>query len=81
MLLLNRNDNDGQFNVSVDFALVPGLNHTQRNPNASQRRVHVVDVYTNEDQGVATGGLTRAVPSHGVVVLRLRLVESAPVVL
>ena len=68
VMLLNRGS--ASLNISVDFSIVTGINETAATPI----RVHVTDVDTGEDRGVATAGLSQAVESHGVAILRLQLV-------
>eukprot|EP01050_Picozoa_sp_SAG11_P009683 SAG11_NODE_927_length_6519_cov_2.357788_5_plen_880_part_00 len=77
LLLLNRNEEaTPPLNITVDFTSIPGLNHTSCTGSGQticKRRV--VDVFTNEDQEIASDGLSRVVPAHGVAVLRLKPLE------
>jgi hypothetical protein len=72
VLLLNRGGRHPMLNITLPFASLPGAMFK----NASAR-VGVTDVWTGASEGVARGGLTRAVPAHGTVVLRLRLLADA----
>lgn len=66
VMLLNRGS--ASLNISVDFSIVTGINRT-----SEPIRVHVTDVDSGEDRGVATAGLSQVVESHGVAILRLSL--------
>ena len=69
ILLLNRGDNP--LNISTDFGDVPGMNRTAGGSSAYT----VYDVWAARDDGIARGGVSRIVPAHGTVVLRLQPVE------
>ena len=69
ILLLNRGDNP--LNISTDFDDVPGLNRTAGGSGAQL----VYDVWAARNDGIARGGVSRVVPAHGTVVLRLQPVE------
>eukprot|EP01043_Picozoa_sp_COSAG02_P018837 COSAG02_NODE_891_length_16139_cov_29.045885_6_plen_319_part_00 len=68
VMLLNRGS--VSLNISVDFSIITGINRS-----TAPIRVHVTDVDTGEDRGIAAAGLSQVVESHGVAILRLSLLH------
>lgn len=69
ILLLNRAETP--LNISAHFDEIPRLNQTVTVGSAAR----VYDVWAAQDNGIARGSLSRIVPAHGTVVLRLQPVE------